>query len=120
MYIVKKEFIVSKIETPQEGGPYLYLVLTDPKRNFTSSRRQQGFPEKPFGVAAIPITSLEDLKNLPKKISDAIEGAFGNGRNNTSESTIFKMNTSEYEELGIKEGDKITVEMKISNKDMET
>jgi formylmethanofuran dehydrogenase subunit D len=57
---------------------------------------------------------------LPKKISDAIEGAFGNGRNNTSESTIFKMNTSEYEELGIKEGDKITVEMKISNKDMET
>jgi formylmethanofuran dehydrogenase subunit D len=30
------------------------------------------------------------------------------------------MNTSEYEELGIKEGDKITVEMKISNKDMET
>lgn len=120
MYTVKKEFIVSKIETPQEGGPYLYLVLTDPKRNFASSRRQQGFPEKPFGVAAIPITSLEDLKNLPKKISDAIEGAFASGRNNTSESTIFKINTSEYEELGIKEGDKITVEMKISNKDVET
>jgi hypothetical protein len=120
MYTVKKEFIVSKIETPQESGPYLYLILTDPNRNFTSSRRQQGFPEKPFGVAAIPITSLEDLKNLPKKISDAIEGAFGSGRNNTSESTIFKMNTTEYEELGVKEGDKITVEMKISNKDMET
>jgi hypothetical protein len=120
MYVVKKEYIVSKIETPQEGSPYLYLVLTDPKRNFASSRRQQGFPEKPFGVAAIPITSLDDLKDLPKKISDAIEGAFGNGRTNTSESTIFKMNTSEYEELGIKEGDKITVEMKISNKDMET
>ena len=120
MYTVKKEFIVSKIETSQEGGPYLYLILTDPNRNFTSSRRQQGFPEKPFGVAAIPITSLEDLKNLPKKISDAIDGAFGSGRSNTSESTIFKMNTTEYEELGIKEGDKITVEMKISNKDMET
>src|SRR5437764_8574252 len=117
---MKKEFIVSKIDTFQDGSPYVYVVLTDTRGNFTPTRRQQGFPEKPFGVAAIPITSLDDLKNLPKKISDAIEGAFGSGQNNPSESTIFKMNTSEYEELGIKEGDKIILEMKISNKDMET
>jgi formylmethanofuran dehydrogenase subunit D len=60
------------------------------------------------------------LKNLPKKISDAIEGAFGSDRNNTSssESTTFKMNTREYEELGIKIGDKVTLEIKISNNDI--
>src|SRR5919109_2773263 len=110
---MKKEFIVSKIKTSQDGSPYLYLVLTDTKGNFTSTRRQQGFPENSFGVAAIPITSLDDLKDLPKKISDAIEGAFGDGRNSissSSESTTFKMNTREYEELGIKIGDKITLE----------
>jgi hypothetical protein len=114
---MKKEFIVSKIEASQDGSPYFYVMLTDTRGNFTSTRRQQGFPENPFGVAAIPITSLDDLKNLPKKISDAIEGAFGDGRNNisSSESTTFKMNAREYEELGIKIGDKVTLEIKISN-----
>ena len=115
---MKKEFIVSKIEASQDGSPYLYVMLTDTKANFTSTRRQQGFPENPFGVAAIPITSLDDLKNLPKKISDAIEGTFGGGRNNISsslESTTFKMNTREYEELGIKIGDKVSLEINISN-----
>ena len=114
---MKKEFIVSKIEASQDGSPYLYVILTDTKANFTSTRRQQGFPENPFGVAAIPITSLDDLKNLPKKISDAIEGAFGGGSNNisSSEYTTLKMNTREYEELGIKIGNKVTLEIKISN-----
>jgi hypothetical protein len=114
---MKKEFIISKVETSQDGSPYVYLVLTDTKGNFTPTRRQQGFPENPFGVTAIPITSLDDLKDLPKKISDAVEGAFGGSRNNISENTSFKMNVSECEELGIKAGDKITLEIKISNND---
>jgi hypothetical protein len=114
---MKKEFIVSKIEASQDGSPQLYVMLTDTRGNFTSTRRQQGFPENPFGVAAIPITSLDDLKDLPKKISDAIEGAFGGGSNNisSSECTTLKMNTREYEELGIKIGNKVTLEIKISN-----
>ena len=115
---MRKEFIVSKIDSSQDGAPHVYVVLTDTKSNFAPTRRQQGFPEKPFGVASIPITSLDDLKNLPKKISDAIEGAFRGDRNNiSSESTTFKMNVTEYEELGIKIGDKITVEIKISTND---
>ena len=116
---MKKEYIVSKIDTSQDSSPYVYVVLTDTRGDFTSTRRQQGFPEHPFGVAAIPITSLDDLKNLPKKISDAIEGAFRGGRNNiSSESTTFKMTTREYEDLGIKIGDKITLEFTISNNDI--
>ncbi len=113
---MKKEFIVSKIDSSQDGSPYVYVVLTDTKgNNFTPTRRQQGFPEYPFGVASIAITSLDDLKNLPKKISDVIEGAFRADRNSiSSESTTFKMNATEYEELGIKIGDKITLEIKIS------
>src|ERR671911_1636376 len=111
----KKEFIVSKIATSKDNSPYVYVSIYN-KGNFSPTRRQQGFPENPFGVAAIPITSLDDLKNLPNKISDAIESAFGSGRNNTpSESTRFKMNVREFEELGIKIGDKINLEINISN-----
>src|SRR5918993_876839 len=113
---MEKEFIVSKIETSQDSSPYVYVVLTNTTDNFAPTRRQQGFPENPFGVAAIPITSLDDLKNLPKKISDAIEGAFRGDRNNISSgSTTFKMNTREVEELGIKIGDKVTLEINIFN-----
>jgi hypothetical protein len=118
---MKKEFIVSKIDSSQDGSPYVYVVLTDTRGNFIPTRRQQGFPENPFGVASIPITSLDDLKNLPKKISDAIEDAFRGSRNNISpESTTFKMNTREYEELGIKIGDKIILEITISTNDIGT
>ncbi|MFL6453853.1 MAG: hypothetical protein ACJ71L_07635 [Nitrososphaeraceae archaeon] len=116
---MKKEFLVSKIETSQDGSPYIYVVLTDTRSNFTPTRRQQGFPENPFGVATIPITSLDDLKNLPKKISDAINATFeGDSNSTSSDSTVFKMNEREYQELGIKIGDKVALEIKISNSDI--
>src|SRR5919202_3572056 len=118
---MKKEFIVSKVEVPQGRGPYICLVLTDIKGNFTRTRRQQGFPENPFGIAAIPISSLDDLKNLPKKISDVINAALGRSSNNaSSDSNIFKMTEKEFQELGIKIGDKITLEIKISNSGIAT
>ena len=113
---MKKEFVVCKIVAPEDGSPYISIVLTDTKGNFTPTRRQQGFPENPFGIAAIPISSLDDLKNLPKKISDAMNAAFGGSSNNTSsDSTVFKMTQKEFQELDIKIGDKITLEIKISN-----
>jgi hypothetical protein len=119
--MMKKEFVVSKIEPPQDGSDYIYVVLTDPRGNFTPTRRQQGFPENPFGIAAIPISSLDDLKNLPKKISDVINAALGRSSNNaSSDSTIFKMTEKEFQELGIKIGDKITLEIKISNNSIST
>jgi hypothetical protein len=118
---MKKELIVSEIGGPIHGSPYVYVVLTDTGGSFIATRRQAGFPEKYFGITttAIPITSLDDLKDLPKKISEAIEGAFrsGSSRDDKSsrDSTVFKMNATEFEELGIKIGDKITLEIKISN-----
>jgi hypothetical protein len=116
---MKKEFIVSKVEVPQDGGPYICLVLTDIKGNFARTRRQQGFPENPFGIATIPISSLDDLRNLPKKISDAINAAYSSSDNNIPyDSTTFKMTQKEFQELGIKEEDKVTIEIKISNSDI--
>jgi hypothetical protein len=31
--IMKKEFIVSKIEASQDGSPYVYISITDPNGN---------------------------------------------------------------------------------------
>ena len=42
---MKKEFIISKIETSQDGSPDVYLVLTDIKGNFTPTRRHRVFPK---------------------------------------------------------------------------
>ena len=104
---MKKELIISKIETSQDGSPYIYLVLTDTRSNFTPTRDNKDSMKILFGVAAIPITSSDDLKNLPEKIHNAIEGAFSGGSkdNLSSESASSKMNPSEYGQLGIKIGD---------------
>jgi hypothetical protein len=64
---VKKELIISKIETSQDIGRSLLLEGNKDSMKIL------------FGVAAIPITSSDDLKNLPKKIYDVIEGAFSGG-----------------------------------------
>ena len=112
---MKKEFVVSKIETPEDGSHYIYLVLTDTRGNYNPIRRNQGIPENHFGIATIPITSLEDLKNLPKKISEAINGALASGSNSKpSDSVVFKLSEREYQELDIRMGDKVTLEIKIS------
>lgn len=113
---MKKEFVVSKIESSQEEHPYVHVTFTDTKSNFSPTRRQRRFPENPVGVAAIPITSIDDLKNLPKKISDSIERAF-RGDNTSQESTTFKINSREFEKLEVKKGDKVILEFKISNND---
>ena len=102
---MKKEFIVSKIETSPEESAYVHVILTDTGIHFSPTRRQQKFPENPFGIASIPITSLEHAFR-------------GDGDNTSPESTTFKMNSTEFEELGIKVGDKVTLEIEICNNDM--
>lgn len=86
--------------------------MTDTRSNFTPTRRQRGFPEYPFGVAAVDITSL-----------DAIESTFhGSSRSRdtslSSDSTTFKLNTKEYQDLDIKVGDKVSIEIKKQYNDL--
>ena len=121
---MKKEFIVSKIEMDgrlEDNCPYVCVTLTDTKGNFYPSRRQRRFTENIFGVTAVPMTSLDDLKNLPKKISDLIERAFrGEGNNDESqESTTIRLGSDEFKELRIKKGDKLVLEFRISNNDIQ-
>jgi hypothetical protein len=95
---MKKDFIVSKIEAPQDGGHYVLVAFTDP--NTLKSTGGGGSGE------AVPFTSPEDLmKNLPKVMSNMFGKDAGGG-------PTFKITMKEYEDMAIKVGDKVMIEIK--------
>ena len=100
---MKNEFIVSKIEASQdEKTPFVYVVFSDTK-TFGKENQQQS----PFGGMDMNFTSPEDLmKNFSKM--------FGRGIN-LGESPTFKLSIREYEESGLRVGDKVTIEIKKSD-----
>ncbi len=102
---MKKDFIVSKIEAPQDGSQYVFIAFTDP-----NEPKSSGGAGSPFGKSgeAIPFTSPEDLmKNLPKVMSNML-GAGGGMHGN---SPTFKITMKEYEDMAIKVGDKVVIEI---------
>ena len=107
---MKKDFIVSKIEASQDGSPYVYVAFSDPNDYKSGGEKQQ---QNPFGPNVMAFTSPEDLmKNLPKamsNISKMIRGATAAGM---TDSPTFKMSMKEYEDMSIKVGDKVTIEIK--------
>jgi hypothetical protein len=97
---MKKDFIVSKIEAPQDGSHYVLVAFTDP--NALKSTGGGGSGE------AVPFTSPEDLmKNLPKVLSNM----FGKGAGER-DSPTFKITMKEYENMAIRVGDKVMIEIK--------
>ena len=97
---MKKDFIVSKIEALQDGSQYVLVAFTD--RNEPRSASKSG--------EAIPFTSPEDLmKNLPKAMSNMF-GAGGGGM--LGDSPTFKITMKEYEDMAIKVGDRVGIEIK--------
>jgi hypothetical protein len=114
---LKKDFIVSKIEASQDGSPYVYISIIDPN---DAKRSEVGdtvrnFPQNPFGIGigAVPFTSPEDLmKNLPKAMSNMLGGT---GIGMPSNTHIFKSSMKEYQDMQLKVGDKVTIEIKKVN-----
>jgi hypothetical protein len=97
---MKKDFIVSKIEAPQDGSHYVLVAFTDP--NALKSTGEGGSGE------ALPFTSPEDLmKNLPKVMSNIFGKGVGGG-----DFPTFKITMKEYEDMAIKVGDKVRIEIK--------
>jgi hypothetical protein len=100
---MKKDFIVSKIEAPQDGSHYVLVAFTDP--NAFKSTGGGGSGE------ALPFTSPEDLmKNLPKVMSNMFGKGAGGGM--LRDSPTFKITMKEYEDMSIKVGDKVRIEIK--------
>jgi hypothetical protein len=97
-----KEFIVSRIEASHDGMPYVHVSFMDE----ASGERQQ--PMSPFGVKAMTFSSPEDLmKNLPKAMSNVLGSGMG-----VADAPTFKLSMREYEDLGLKVGDKVVIELK--------
>ena len=104
---MKKQFILSKIEAVQDGSPYVYVGFIDPNDSKAGEARQQN----PFGPKAMAFSSPEDLmKNLPKAMGN-VAGMMGG---NINDSPTFKFSIREYEEMGLKVGEKVSIEIKKS------
>jgi hypothetical protein len=105
---MKKEFIVSRIEASQDGSPYIYITFSDVNDYKSGERKQQN----PFGSNVMAFTSPEDLmKNLPKAMANISRIMGGGGPTGMTDSPIFRMSMKEYEDMGIKVGDKVTIEV---------
>jgi len=103
---MKKEFMVSKIEATQDGSPYVYIGFTDPNDYKSGEARQLN----PFSPKVMGFSSPEDLmKNLPKAMGN-IAGMIGGG--GLGDSLTFKLSMREYEDMGLKVGDKVSIEIK--------
>jgi hypothetical protein len=101
------DYIVSRFEASQDGAPYVYIA-------FSNSSDFKTLPECPFGPDTTTITSHEDLiKNLPKAMSNI--GRTLDGGTLPSDSPTFKIGMREYEDMGIKVGDKVTIEIEKSD-----
>jgi hypothetical protein len=100
---MEKDFIVSKIESSQDGSPYVLVAFTDP--NAPKSTGGGGSGE------AVSFTSPEDLmKNLPKAMSNMFGAGAGGGT--FGNSPTFKITMKEYEDMAIKVGDRVGIEIR--------
>jgi hypothetical protein len=107
---MRKDFVISKIEASQDGAPYVYIALSDPNDFKPGAER----PQNPFGQNMMAFTSPEDMmKNLPKAMANISKAMGGGGA--PTDSPTFKISMREYEDMAIKVGDKITIEIKKSD-----
>jgi len=91
---MKKDFIVSKIESSEDGSQYVLVTFTDPNEPESAGK---SYPQSLF-------TSPEDLmKNLPKAMPNMFSGSGGM----SGDSPTFRITMKEYEDMAIKVGDRV-------------
>jgi hypothetical protein len=102
---MKREFIVAKIEASQDGSPYVYVTFSDPK-DYKPDKPNMN----PFGSSNVAaFSSVEDLmKNFPKVMA-GFPGMMGG-----VETPTIKLSMREYQDMGIKVGDKVFIEIQKS------
>src|SRR5436305_9793314 len=109
-YSMRLDYIVSRIEASQDGSPYVYVTYANPNDFKAGAER----PPNPFGPNMMAFTSREDLmKNLPKAMANISKGMSGGGL--LTDFPTFKISMREYEDMSIKVGDKVSIEIKKSD-----
>ena len=104
---MRKEYIVAKIESPQEGSHYVYVTFSDEKEY----RSQETKTQSQFGPGVGAFNSIEDLmKNMPKIMANTPGLGGGGGGGQTGSPTV-KLSMREYEDMNIKVGDKVYLDI---------
>ena len=93
---MKKDFIVFKIEAPQDGSPSVFVTFADPDSKDGNSSPQSSF------------SSSEDLM---KNLSKAMSNMFGASGGMSGDSPTFRITMKEYEDMAIKVGDRVGMEI---------
>lgn len=93
---LKKEYVVTEIKASPEGSPYVFVSLKNPE--------EVGGPQKRSSTPSVAsFNSLNDMfKNLGSVLSKQMMGGFA---------TVLKLSLNEYEELDIKVGDRVTLDL---------
>ena len=105
---MKKEFIVSKIEAAQDNSPYVYIGFVD-STDYKSGEAKQLNPLDP---KIMTFSSPEDLmKNLPKAMTNITGMIGGGGGGGLTDSPMFKLSMREYEDTGLRVGNKVSIEI---------
>lgn len=88
---LRKDYVVTNISASPDGSPYVLVTLKDPK--------DLGGPQIAPEIAQL--NSMDDmLRNIGRVITTQMVGGFA---------TIIKFQLSEYEDLDIKVGDKVSL-----------
>lgn len=102
IWSMRREFIVARIEASQDGSPYVYVTFNDPKEYNPDKPKTN-----PFGTGTATFNSIEDLmKNMPK-----VMASFPGIGGMAAESPTIKLSMREYQDMGIKVGDKVYIEI---------
>ena len=95
---MRKEFVVVRIDTAPDGSPQVLVSLADPRDTMDRSQSQFGGSQFTGGFG-----SMDDLmRNMNKIFAGQMMGSF---------TTTIKMSIKEYEDYGIKIGDKIYIDI---------
>src|ERR687890_1314186 len=105
---MRKEYIVAKIQSPQEGLRYVYVTFTDDKEYRPDEKKMQN----QLGAGVGAFNSIEDLmKNMPKIMAN-MPGLGGGGMGGQTEFPTVKLSMREYEDMNIKVGDKVYIDIR--------
>lgn len=93
---MRKEFVVKEIAAAPDSGPYVLVTLVDP-RDMKESYRPRGQPV---------VMGAGSIDELVKGITKSFGGQMAQGF-----TTIIKLDMREYEDSGLRIGDRVKIEI---------
>jgi hypothetical protein len=107
---MKKEYLITEIAIAPDGSPHVFVSMVEGK-DFQKGQ-QPSYP--PSGGRFTVLGPVSSPENISKDIQKALSGMFGGGAGGGGlglQATVIKLDIREYQESGLKVGDKVAVEI---------